>query len=156
MPKTKFQTIVFTLIMSFLMVYVMIVYNISLSIGGLTNKVFLMAFGELYILWPIAFLLEFFIVDKLAHKIAFSIVKKNDRPYVITLAISVSIVLIMCPIMSFIATFLFLQPGDELLSSWLQTSVFNFPMAFFWQLSYCGVIVRMIFSFIFKTNNTNV
>ena len=47
MPKTKFQNIVFTLMMSFLMVYAMICYNISMNIGGMTNQVFLMAFHEM-------------------------------------------------------------------------------------------------------------
>ena len=67
MPKNLFQNVIFTLMMSFLMVYVMICYNISLNIGGMSNKVFLMAFGEMKIMWPVAFLLEFFIVDKLDH-----------------------------------------------------------------------------------------
>lgn len=35
MPKTKFQNIVFTLMMSFLMVYAMICYNIALNIHGM-------------------------------------------------------------------------------------------------------------------------
>ena len=74
MPKTKFQNVIFTLMMSFLMVYAMICYNISLNIGGMSNQVFLMAFGEMKIMWPVAFVLEFFIVDNLAHKLAFRIV----------------------------------------------------------------------------------
>ena len=49
MPKTKFQNVVFTLMMSFLMVYAMICYNISMNIGGMTNQVFLMAFHEMII-----------------------------------------------------------------------------------------------------------
>ena len=57
MPKNLFQNVIFTLMMSFLMVYVMICYNISLNIGGMSNKVFLMAFGEMKIMWPVAFLL---------------------------------------------------------------------------------------------------
>ena len=52
MPKTKFQNVVFTLMMSFLMVYAMICYNISMNIGGMTNQVFLMAFHEMIIMWP--------------------------------------------------------------------------------------------------------
>ena len=88
MPKNLFQKVIFTLMMSFLMVYVMICYNISLNIGGMSNKVFLMAFGEMKIMWPVAFLLEFFIVDKLAHALAFRMVTPNDRPIVITLAFS--------------------------------------------------------------------
>ena len=71
MPKTKFQNVIFTLMMAFLMVYAMICYNISLNIGGMSNQVFLMAFGEMKIMWPVAFVLEFFIVDNLAHKLLF-------------------------------------------------------------------------------------
>ena len=63
MPKTKFQNVIFTLMMAFLMVYAMICYNISLNIGGMSNQVFLMAFGEMKIMWPVAFVLEFFIVE---------------------------------------------------------------------------------------------
>ena len=44
MPKTKFENIVFTLFMSFLMVYAMIFYNIALNMGGMSNQVFLLAF----------------------------------------------------------------------------------------------------------------
>ena len=54
MPKTKFENIVFTLFMSFLMVYAMIFYNIALNMGGMSNQVFLLAFHELVIMWPIA------------------------------------------------------------------------------------------------------
>lgn len=66
-----------------------------------------MAFGEMKIMWPVAFVLEFFIVDNLAHKLAFRIVTPKDRPFAITVAISVMIICIMCPIMSLIATILF-------------------------------------------------
>ena len=50
MPKTKFENIVFTLFMSFLMVYAMICYNIALNMGGMSNQVFLLAFHELVIM----------------------------------------------------------------------------------------------------------
>ena len=79
MPKTLFQNVIFTLMMSFLMVYVMICYNICLNVGGMSNEVFLMAFGELKIMWPVAFVLEFAFVDKLAHMLAFRIVTPQDR-----------------------------------------------------------------------------
>ena len=84
MPKNLFQNVIFTLMMSFLMVYVMICYNICLNVGGMSNEVFLMAFGELKIMWPVAFVLEFAFVDKLAHMLAFRIVTPQDRPIFIT------------------------------------------------------------------------
>ena len=81
MPKTLFQNIFFTLMMSFLMVYVMVCYNIALNMGGMSNEIFLMAFVEMKIMWPVAFLLEFFVVDKMAHALAFRIVTPKDRDY---------------------------------------------------------------------------
>ena len=145
MPKTKFQNVIFTLMMAFLMVYAMICYNISLNIGEMSNQVFLMAFHEMVIMWPIAFILEFFVVDNLAHKLAFRMVTPQDRPIVITLAISVMIICIMCPVMSLIATLLFKNAGSQFIAVWLQTTFMNFPVAFFWQLMYCGPFIRLIF-----------
>ena len=74
--------------MSFLMVYAMICYNIALNMGGMSNQVFLLAFRELIIMWPVAFILEYFFVDKMAHHLAFKVVTPKDRPFFITLAIS--------------------------------------------------------------------
>ena len=67
MPKNLFQEIILTLMMVAVMVYAMVVYNISLDRGGLTNEVFLMAFGELLIMGIAAFILEMFIAGPLVH-----------------------------------------------------------------------------------------
>ena len=40
MPKTKFQEVIFTIMMVFVMVYAMICYNIALNIGGMSNEVY--------------------------------------------------------------------------------------------------------------------
>ena len=85
----------------------------------------------------------------LAHKLAFRIVTPQDRPIVITLAISVMIICIMCPIMSLIATILFKDAGNQLITVWAQTTFMNFPVAFFWQLMYCGPIIRFLFGKMF-------
>ena len=149
MPKTLFQNVIFTLMMSFLMVYIMICYNICLNVGGMSNEVFLMAFGELKIMWPVAFVLEFVFVDKLAHMLAFRIVTPQDRPIFITLAISSMIVCIMCPCMSLVATILFKKAGSNVIATWCQTTFMNFPVAFFWQLMYCGPFIRFLFRKLF-------
>lgn len=69
MPKTKLQELVFTILMVFVMVYAMICYNISLNIGGMSNAVFLMAFHELVIMGPAAFILDFFFYGSLSKKL---------------------------------------------------------------------------------------
>ena len=66
MPKNKFQDAIFTLIIASIMVYGMVVYNIARNRGNLTNMTFFHALAELPIMVPIAFILEFFIVGKLA------------------------------------------------------------------------------------------
>ena len=50
MPKTKFQEVVFTILMVFVMVYAMICYNIALNIGGMSNEVFL-SWDRLHLYW---------------------------------------------------------------------------------------------------------
>ena len=59
MPKTKFKTLFHTDYGFFIMVYAMICYNISLNKGQMSNEVFLLAFHEMVIMWPAAFILEF-------------------------------------------------------------------------------------------------
>ena len=147
MPKTKFQDVVYTAIMAIIMVYGMIVYNVALNTGGVTGMTFVMALHELYIMAPIAFVLEFFIVGKIARMLAFTVVRPDDRPQVITYAISLCICCIMCPVMSLIATLLFKEPG---VGTWVQTWGMNFPCAVLWQMCYCGPLVRLIFRSIFR------
>ena len=147
MPKNKFQDVVFTAIMATIMVYGMVVYNVALNTGGVTGQTFLMAVHELPIMVPIAFVLEFFVVGKIARGLAFSVMTPQDRPQFITYAISICICCIMCPVMSLIATVLFNKPD---FCTWVQTWARNFPMAICYQLFYCGPLVRLIFRTIFR------
>ena len=107
MPKNKFQDVVFTIIMATIMVYGMVVYNVALNTGGVRGETFLLALHELPIMVPIAFILEFFVVGRIAKILAFTVMRPDDRPQFITYAISICICCIMCPIMSFAATLLF-------------------------------------------------
>ncbi len=149
MPRNKFEDVIFTAIMATIMVYGMVVYNVALNTGGVTGATFVMALHELPIMVPIAFILEFFIVGKLAKMLAFTVVRPTDRPQVITYAISICICCIMCPTMSLIATFLFKTPS---FGTWVQTFGMNFPMAICYQMFYCGPFVRLIFRLIFRRN----
>ena len=87
MQKSKLQNILFTIVMAFVMVYAMVCYNIALDKGHMSNEIFLIAFHEIPIMWPIACILEYFVVEKLATKLAFRFVTPQDKPIFITLAI---------------------------------------------------------------------
>ena len=152
MPKSLGQEILFTILMVFVMVYAMVCYNIALAMGGLSNSVFLLAFHELPIMMPIAFVIDFFIVGPIAKKITFSKFNpEQTNPVFIVLSISICSVWLMCPLMSLAATILF-KGGfqKEMISIWLQTTAFNYPMAAFWQLLVAGPLVRAIFGLMFK------
>ena len=150
MPKTKFQNVIFTLLMAVAMVYAMICYNIAINRGGMMNEVFMLAFHEVIIMWPVAFVLEMFVVERLAKMLAFRLVSPDDKPIFILLAISSMIVCLMCPMMSLVATILFQNPGKEIIALWFQTTVLNFPMALCWQIFFAGPLVRLIFRTIFR------
>ena len=152
MPKTKFQNVVFTIIMVIVMVYGMVCYNISISMGGMNNQIFLLALGELPLMGVIAFIFEFVLVERLAGKITFKVLDvKKTQPIFITIMLSALIVCFMCPLMSFFATIFFNFNGIEnFIAKWLQTSILNFPMAMCWQIFYAGPLVRLIFRTIFK------
>ncbi len=152
LPQNKFQNVIFTIFMAFVMVYAMICYNISLSVGGMQNFIFLAAFKEMLIMWPIAVILELLFVGNLAQKLAFRIVTPGKDPMImIILAISAMSVCLMCPLMSFAATILFKSAGSEFVAVWFQTTVMNFPMAFCWQIFIAGPFVRNVFGFVVKT-----
>ena len=129
MPKNKFQDVVFTAIMATIMVYGMVVYNVALNTGGVTGQTFLMAVHELPIMVPIAFVLEFFVVGKIARMLAFTVMTPNDRPQFITYAISICICCIMCPLMSrrFFPSFLCIYLRSSLL--WLYTNSTYLPVS---------------------------
>ena len=152
MPETKFQDFIYTLIMAFLMVYVMICYNISIHTGGLNNFVFIEVFKELPFMWIVAIILEFFLIGKIAHKLTFKVLDPKKVPnIIICYGISIVIVSFMCPIMSLVATIFINKPSlDIFISSWIQSMVLSFPMALCFQLFYAGPFVRFIFKLIFK------
>ncbi len=134
--------------MAFVMVYAMICYNIALNVGGIQNFVFLAAFKEMLIMWPIAIALELLFVGKLAQKLAFRFVTPGKDPMIMMiLAISAMSVCLMCPLMSLVATILFKNAGKELVAVWIQTTVINFPMALCWQIFFAGPLVRNVFGF---------
>lgn len=115
------------------------------------RKLFLLAFHELVIMGPIAFILDFFLYGHLAKKIAFGIINPAEaKQYEIILAISSVTVCLMCPTMSLAATMLFSNAGSEFVAVWFQKTALNFPMAFFWQIFFAGPVLRRIFGLLFK------
>ena len=66
MPKTKFESVVFTAITAWIMVYIMTLYNKVLAMGSFTNETFLIALKGMWVEFVIIFLCAFFISSRVA------------------------------------------------------------------------------------------
>lgn len=151
MPRTKFQKVVFALLSVTITVHLFVFYNIAIEMGGMSNEVFVAARHVVLVEFLFAFLLQIFIAGPVSLKIAFSIINpREDKPYIVTTAIICSTIILMCPMMSFIATILYNGFTAEFLAQWMEKIVFNFPFAFFTQLFFIQPIVRFLFRNIFK------
>lgn len=158
MPKTKGQKVLFSLLMSFVMVYGMEVYNNAIINKGLTNALFLLPFGEVVLLMIAVIVLETFIGGPLARKMAFRLVNPaKDRPIAVIIVIQIMTVCMMCPMMSFVATLVFKGGmSNQVFSKWIQTVAINFPMAFCWQIFVAGPLVRTIVARTFRNQSGRV
>jgi hypothetical protein len=146
MPENKLENFIFTILMAFIMVYAMICYNIALNLKGMTDQVFLMAFGEMRIMWPVAIVLELFVMEKPVMYLTKRVIHKDTFfPMILLVRCSLTVCL-MCPAMSLVATLLFKDFHTVgLISTFIETAVLNFPMALGWQIFFGGPFGRLIF-----------
>lgn len=164
MPKTKFQGIIFGILMSITMAYGMEVYNVAIKEGyaavpggfsNLTNQIFLDALLEAVYMWIFVFLFSNLWGNRLGHRLADRIITEQDSPFLKIVWISCCTVLVMCPTMSLVASILFNlilagNPVSQLPAIWVGTLLKNFPMALLWNLFAAGPLTRLLFRCIFR------
>ena len=71
MPKTKLESIVFTAITAWMMVYLMTLYNIVLASGTFVNATFLTALKTMWVEFILIFLCAYFLSSHVAKHFAF-------------------------------------------------------------------------------------
>ena len=151
MPQTKFQKIVFGLLMSYIMAYGMELANVARKLGGMSNAVFLPALVEASYMGAIVFIVSNIYGNRVGRALAFRCVTPGrDNPFFISLMISSCTVMIMCPSMSLIATIIFIGADGQFLANWFATVYHNFAMALLWQLFFAGPVVRLLFRTLFR------
>ena len=137
MPKTKFQRMIFGILMSITMAYGMEVFNVA------------------SFMWIFVFLFSSLWGNRIGHGLAAKIIDaKKDNPFFCTLVISGCTVLIMCPTMSAVAAILFNiilggAPAAQFPAIWIGTVLKNFPMALLWNLFAAGPLTRFVFRRLF-------
>lgn len=150
MPKTKFQSVIFTAITAWIMVYIMTLYNTVLASGSFTNFTFLIALKGMWIEFIIIFLCAFFISSPIAKKFAFRIVKPGDRMIFIIFAIQIFTVVCQVALASILGVYHGYKFTAQFIPNYLTTYCRNFIMALPVQLFIAGPITRGLFRAMFK------
>lgn len=151
MPRTKFQSVIFTLMMVFCMVYCMTVYTVALGMGQLTYGVFLAAIREMWVEYVVVFCLIFFLITRNAVKFAGRIIDtKKDSPIFFTVAVQSFTVMMIVPLITLFATFFHNGFTGAWFTQWITTAAQCFPCAYCLQVFFIGPFVRFLFRTIFK------
>lgn len=149
MPQNKRESLIYTVLMCFVMVLWMSVYNVSLHHGALNMESISSGWLGFPIAYVFAMCMDWFVVSHLAKKIAFTkLVKADDSDLKKVLAVSICMVVPMVMIMSLYGGVeMCVRTGmwDKLLLVWLTNIPKNFIMALPFQLILAGPIVRYVF-----------
>ncbi len=145
MPKTKGQSIFFTAITAWMMVYCMTLYNTALATGSFTNYTFLVALKGMWIEYIIIGGLAYFVSGHVAKFFAFRVLQPGDRPIFIILCIQTFTVVSQVFFASFIGTYHGYGITVNFLPDYIMTYCKNFIMAFPLQLLIVGPLARLIF-----------
>lgn len=153
MPKNKRESLIFTILMCFVMVFWMSLYNISLQTQDISLKVVEKAWLGLPFAYVIAICADWFFASKLAKTVAFRFFltpTSTDLKKAIT--ISTCMVIPMVIIMSFYGACeacMHANSWSNIFIIWLINIPVNFIMALPFQLFVAGPLVRYIFRKVF-------
>ena len=153
MPKNRKEETIYTIMMVIVMVYAMVCYNIAMDVGGMKNFVFLAALSELPIMLYSSIFTWYIYSRTNSKKSSFQTgkIQKKISQYLLFWQYQYYQSGLCVRWLSFVAVVLFKNAfGPQLIAVWIQTTIINFPMAFFWQLFAAGPLVRTIFGKIFK------
>lgn len=153
MPKTKFESVIFTAITAWLMVYIMTLYNTVLVSGTFMNATFLTALKEMWLEFVIIFLCAYFISSHLAKHFAFRVVKPGDRPIFMILAIQIFTVISQVALASILGVWHGYGFTSQFVPNYLSVYCRNFILALPVQLLLVGPIARALFRLMFRRVN---
>lgn len=149
MPRTRGESIFFTAITAWMMVYVMTLYNTVLATGSFTNATFLIALKGMWIEYIIIALLAYFVSSHLAKMCAFRVVQPGDRPICIIFSIQIFTVIWQVAFASILGVYHGYGFTRNFIPDYLITYCRNFIIAFPLQLIIVGPLARLIFRTLF-------
>ena len=153
MPKTKFESVIFTAVTAWIMVYIMTLYNTVLATGTFVNATFLIALKGMWLEFVIIFLCAYFISSHVAKHFAFRVVKPGDRPIAVIFAIQTFTVVSQVALASILGVWHGYGFTSQFIPNYLATYCRNFIMALPVQLFLAGPIARALFRLLFRRVN---
>ena len=155
MPKTRFESIIFTAVTAWIMVYIMTLYNTVLSGNSFTNRTFLTALKGMWIEYVIIFLCAYFISGHVAKYLAFRVVQPGDRQIIIIFTIQIFTVVSQVALASILGVYHGYGFTNQFIPKYLAAYCKNFIMALPVQLFIAGPIARGIFRALFSPIDRN-
>lgn len=155
MPETKTESVFFTAVTAWMMVYLMTLYNTVLATGSFTNATFLAALKGMWVEYILIFLCAYFLSSRAAKACAFRIVRPGDRPILIILTIQVFTVLFQVAFASILGVYHGYGFTSQFVPDYLVTYCRNFVMALPVQLVIVGPIARWLFRLIFRSGRAS-
>lgn len=182
MPQNQFQRMMFALLTVIITVHAYVFYSLYvingetfMALTGETSVIKAISamggvsmFGYPLSIWAIiliefclAYLLENILGSPLSFKLACRVFNPREtHPVLFETAIICATVGIMCPIMSFLAAFMYYPYYNgfnlfTLLANWIKLVCFNFPFAYFTQLFFIQPLVRTLFKLLFVRSKSS-
>lgn len=176
MPKNQFQRMVFAFLTVLVTVHGYVFYSLYVINGNTLMQINdadsvlhaintqggVYMFGNMLPIWSViviefccAYTLECVIGSPLSFKMACKMFDPmNNHPMIFETVIISCTVLIMCPLMSFLAAWMYYPyyAGFHiftLFANWLKLICYNFPFAFFSQIFFIQPFVRWVFGKLF-------
>ena len=154
MPQNKRESLIFTVMMCFFMVFFMSIYNVACHHGALNLEIVKDAWIGFPIAYCFAMCCDWFLVSGLAKGFAFRfLVKPESEPFKKAIAVSCCMVVPMVIIMSFYGAMEAIVSGgagwNQLLLIWITNIPRNFIMALPLQLLIAGPFIRGLFRKLF-------
>jgi hypothetical protein len=148
MPVNKKEHVIFTFLMVFFMAIVMTSYNVVMHNGFSLDSV-----RNAWLVFPFtfvtAFVCEWFIVGKIAMKLAHKVLKEDDALVKRILVTALFFVTGMVTLMSFLGPVISNGFSSDLLQLWVKNIPVNFIMAYPLQVLIAGPFIRFIFRKLF-------
>ncbi|MFC3419292.1 DUF2798 domain-containing protein [Salinicoccus hispanicus] len=149
MPTTKKESLVFSMIMCFFLVFIMTIYNEILN-GNIFTLPFSKQVFSFILAYTIALFLDMVLVAPIAKSIGHKVYSLTAKKIFMILTISFFMVIGMALLMSIFGLIMSMNAGavgdTSILNLYLSTFLKNFIFALPLQLLIAGPLVRFIFS----------